>query len=107
MRLQAIPDLDGDILGGRNGAVERRHLVIQKPVIERLDHFALQNLLQYFEIQNHAGDRIGVAFDGHFQHVVVAVAVRIGGVAEQRPDSPRPAARGCGKRAKPKIRPYG
>ena len=67
----------------RHHAIERRHFVIQKPVIVRLDHFAVQHFLELLQIEHHAGDRIGIAFERDFDHVVVAVAVRIGGGAEQ------------------------
>src|ERR1700758_1663949 len=71
--------------GGRDGAVEWRYLFVEKPVIERSDHLTLEDGLQLLEIEHHAVDRVGVALDGYFDHVVVPVSVGVGRVAEQTP----------------------
>src|SRR5262245_3577356 len=42
MRSQASPDFDRDILYSRHNTIERRHFVVQEPMVERGDHFALQ-----------------------------------------------------------------
>jgi len=38
---------------------------------------AVQNFLQLLEIHHHAGDRVGIALEADFEHVIVPVAVRI------------------------------
>ncbi len=64
---------------------EFRDFVIEKPVIHPIGHFALQNFFQLFQIEHHAGGRVGLARHGHFQHVIVPVAVRIVAFAEDAP----------------------
>jgi hypothetical protein len=54
-------------------------------VVHRLDHFALDHVLQQLQVEHHAGDRVGLAVQGHLQHVVVAVPVRVGTLAVQAP----------------------
>ena len=46
------------------------------------DHFALEDVLQLFEIDDEAGDGIDLAGDGDFEGVVVAVSVAVGAFAE-------------------------
>ena len=50
-------------------------------MVKRLNHFAIQNILYLFEIDNHASDRVRLAFQGHLKHVVVTVAARVGCLA--------------------------
>jgi hypothetical protein len=82
-RLQTPPDFDGDIFSSRDDAIERGNLAVQKPVIERLDDLALQDILHFLQIADHSGDRIRFAFDRNLYYVVVAVPVRISGGAIQ------------------------
>ncbi len=82
--VQALPDLDGDVFRGGNDVVERRDLVIEEAVIHGIDHFGVDDFLQLAEVEDHAGDGVGIALDGHFQHVIMAVAVRIGVGAVKR-----------------------
>src|SRR5450759_920934 len=84
MRLQSIPDIDGDVLGRRNDAVEWSHHAIQEAVIVDLHHFAIQSLLQRFQIEYHTRDRVRRAFHRNFQNVVVTVSMRISRRAKQR-----------------------
>ena len=72
-----------DILRRWNHAVERRHFAIQKAMIVYLHHFTLHGVLERLQVEHHSRDRIRRAFDGHFQHVIVAVPVRVGSRAKQ------------------------
>jgi len=82
MRLDAPPDVARDILRRRNHTVERRHFVVQKAVVERLHYLAVQHVLHFFQVEYHAGYRVGLAFQADLQQVVVPVAVGVGGQAE-------------------------
>ena len=62
--------------------VEFGHLVIQVAVVHAIHHFALQNIFQFFQVEDHAGGGVGLAGDSHFQRVVVPVAMRIIALAE-------------------------
>ena len=64
--------------GVGNHTVERRHLKIQKAMIERLDDLALEDVLEFLQVEDHAGDGVRLAFQRHFHDEVVAVAARIG-----------------------------
>src|SRR6266481_6638192 len=52
------------------------------PMIHPLDHFALQNILQFFQIEHHAGRRVRFSRNRHFERVVVPVSVRVAALAE-------------------------
>ena len=65
--------------------VERRHLVIQMAVIHRLDHLIVDDVLEQFQIDHHAGHRIRFAVQRYFQDVVVTMAVAGGAFAVQIP----------------------
>src|SRR5262249_54573558 len=45
-RLQPTPDVPCNVFRGWHLAIERRHFVIEKTMVIRLDDFAVQNLLQ-------------------------------------------------------------
>ena len=47
-------------------------------MVHRVDHRLLDQLLQLLQIENHAGDRIWLALQSHFQNVVMPVAARVG-----------------------------
>src|SRR5687767_6155345 len=78
-RLQATPDFDGDVLGGRDDFIEGRDFVIQMAVVHGIDDFAYDDLLQLLEVINHPGCGVGRAFEGDFEDVIMAVAPEIGG----------------------------
>ncbi len=59
--------------------IERTDFAIQQPVIINLKHLIVENLLEPFQIQNHAGNRIRIAFHRHLNHIVMTVAKRIRG----------------------------
>ena len=51
-------------------------------VVVDADDFALEDVLELFEIDDEAGDRVDFAGDGDFEGVVVAVAIAVGALAE-------------------------
>ena len=63
--------------------VERRHFEVQEAMIIFFDHLILNQLFELLQIEHHARNRVRLAFERHLQHVIVAMAVRIGGCAEQ------------------------
>jgi hypothetical protein len=83
VRPETVPDVSGDVFRGCDHTIEGRHLVIEKTVIVDVDDFAIEDLFQQFEVEHHAGDGIGLAAEADLDHVVVSMAVRIGGGAEQ------------------------
>ncbi len=57
--------------------IEWTDLPVQQPVIVNLKDLIVEDFLEPFQIQNHARNRIGVAFHRHLDHVVMPVSVRI------------------------------
>lgn len=80
--VEALPDGDGDIFRSGIGSLELGHFEIEMPMIVDADHFALEDVLQVFEIDDEAGDGINLAGDGDFEGVVVAVSVAVGAFAK-------------------------
>ena len=78
--------------------------MIQVLMVHSLDHFALQNVLQFFQVKDHAGCRIGFSRNRHFERVIVSVSMRIATFAE---DALVSSARtlGCSKNAWPRTPP--
>jgi len=46
-------------------------------MIHRIDHGLLDQLFETLQVENHAGGRIGVALERHFQDVVMPMSVWI------------------------------
>jgi len=51
-------------------------------VVEVVEHLAVEDVLEQFEVDDESGDGIDFAGDGDFEGVVVAMAVEIGALAE-------------------------
>ena len=81
-RLQKIPNDAGNILASGNLAFQFGNFIVQVAMIHALGDFALQNLFQFLEIEDHAGCRVGFTRHSDFQRVVVSVAVRVVALAE-------------------------
>ena len=58
---------------------KRVHFAVQEPVIVDGEHALVENILQAFEVEDHARHGIGIAFDCDLNDVVVAVAQGIRG----------------------------
>ena len=58
-------------------------------MIVDVENSFFEDLFESLQIENHAGHRVGFAFDGHFDYIVVAVAERIGGRPVNRARSRR------------------
>ncbi len=80
--LQALPDGDGEVLGGGKLGGELRDFLVEMAMVEVVEHLAVQNVLEQLEVDDEAGDGIDFAGDGDLQGVVVAVSVEIGALAE-------------------------
>lgn len=52
-------------------------------MIHRLDDFSLENFFHLLQIDDHAGDGIGVPLDGYFNDVVMPMAIGIGFLTEE------------------------
>jgi hypothetical protein len=74
VRLEPVPDVDCNVLDSRDETVERLDLPIQEAVIVDVENFDFENLLEEFEIEDHAGYRMRFACDGNLDHVVMAMA---------------------------------
>src|SRR5438309_4972273 len=46
-------------------------------MVHALHDFLFENLFQFFQIQHHAGDWIGLALDSHLQRVIMTMAMGI------------------------------
>ena len=78
-----MPDGDGQIFRRWDAGEELGNLFIEEAVVHRIEHFPVHDFLKFFGIDDEAGATINVAFDGDFERVVVAVAVRVIALAEQ------------------------
>ncbi len=79
---QALPDCDRDVLGSGDLVQEFRDLFVEEAVVHGVEHFAVHDFFELFEIDDEAGARIDFAFHRDFKSVVVAVAVRVIAFAE-------------------------
>jgi hypothetical protein len=79
---KALPDGDGEVLGGRNFGEELGHFLVQEAMVERIEHFPVHHLFQLLEVDYESGLRIDRAFYRDFERVVVPVSVRIIALAE-------------------------
>src|SRR5580704_15019398 len=80
--VEALPDSGGDIFRSGIRSLELGHFEIEMPMIVDADHFAFEDGLQVFEIDDEAGNGIDLTGDGEFEGVVVAVSIAIGAFAE-------------------------
>ena len=46
-------------------------------MVHAIGHFALQNFFEFLKVQHHARRRVRFACHGHFEDVIVPVAVRV------------------------------
>ena len=53
-------------------------------MIHGADHFFFKDVFEVFQIEDHAGDGIRLAFDRDLHDVVVAMAVAVGAFAVER-----------------------
>ena len=49
---QPLPDSDRQVFGGRNFVGKFRHFFVKKAMVDRIDNFAVQDLLQLLQIDN-------------------------------------------------------
>src|SRR5262249_51124154 len=75
--LEAAPDLERDVLGGRDAGAERRDVEVQVLVVERRDDLVLDDAVHGDEVGDAPCLRIGVPLDDHRDAEVVAMAVRV------------------------------
>src|SRR4029077_11427894 len=83
--LEQTPDERRDVLACRNLSRKLWNLVIQKPVIHPVGHFALQNILELLQVEDHAGRWVRFARHRYLEHVVMSMPVRIVAFAEDAP----------------------
>ena len=62
--VQPVPDLFYQVLRGRHTR-ERRHLVVQMPVIHQIQDFPLDDVLQELQVHDHASHGVRLSFDRH------------------------------------------
>src|SRR5438309_2798521 len=108
----------GDVLRGRNDALEKIDVAVEVPMVDRIDELAPENAVDLLEVDDHPGAFVDGTADRDFDHVVVAVivsaktedlAVPLFGplwaaqdVRRREGGSPRDA-HGCGHRNVPNI----
>lgn len=78
MDRQAAPDFNGNVFRGWNHYVERWDFFIEMTVIHRLHHLLIHQILQIFQVVDHARNGIHIPTQGHFQNEIVAVPIAIG-----------------------------
>ena len=83
--LENAPERHGDFFARGNFSRELRDFIIQMTVVHALRHFAIENLLQFLQVENHPRFRIGFAGDRYFQNVIVPMTFRIVAFAEDTP----------------------
>jgi hypothetical protein len=52
-------------------------------MVKDVQHFAVENFFQLFQIQYEAGFRVDLAFNRYFKRVVVPVAIEVVALAEK------------------------
>ena len=80
--VENFPEDGSDFFAGGDFAFQLGDFVIQMAMVEAGHHFALEDILQFGEIEDHSCAGIRFAGDGDFENVVVPVAVRIIAFAE-------------------------
>src|SRR5712692_11727532 len=65
----------GDVLRGRNDALEKIDVAVEVPMVDRIDELAPENSVDLLEVDDHPGAFVDGTADGDFDHVVVAVIV--------------------------------
>jgi len=75
--VEQFPDDARDVFASRDLARQFGNFVIQEAVIHAIYDFALENIFQLFEIENHSSHGIRFAGNRDFENVIVSVAVRI------------------------------
>jgi hypothetical protein len=80
--VEALPDGDGDVFGGRDARGEFGDFEVEMAMIVDADDLALEDGFQIFQIDDEAGDGIDFASHRDFERVVMAVAIAVGAFAE-------------------------
>lgn len=80
---ESLPNRNREVLGRRNLRSEFRDLFIQKPVVHRVQHFAMHRLFELRQIDYKTRPWIDLALYSNFEHVIVPVPMRIGTLPEQ------------------------
>ena len=75
--VEQFPDDARDVFAGRDLARQFGNFVIQEAVIHAIHDFALEDVFQLFQVENHASHGIRFAGNRDFENVIVSVAVRI------------------------------
>src|SRR3954447_13089304 len=79
--IQTPPDLERNVFSRRYNRVEWLHLVIEEAVVHGLDDLFFKDLLEIFQVDYHARNRVGYTAYAHFDKVIVPVSVRMSGFA--------------------------
>ena len=75
--LQAMKDFDTQIFRRGDFVAKRRHILVERAMIEFFEDMAFDKGVQIREIGDHPRSRINSPGKAHFQDIVVAVPVRI------------------------------
>jgi hypothetical protein len=76
-RLENLPELDDDVLGGGNDSLHEVDVEIEVPVINFARDLALDDVAKPGEIENVASALFDLAFDRNLERVVMTVPVGI------------------------------
>ena len=84
MRLQLVEDFHGQYLRGCHLALHEIHVKVDIPMIELIDYIAVDDMLQFFQIDYKSRFRIHFAFHRYKKLIIVAMPIRIGAFAKYR-----------------------
>src|SRR5258708_2023370 len=79
---EALPADDGNVFGGGDESKELGNFFVQKAVVEGVEHFAVHEVFELFQVDDEAGGGVDFPFHGYFEDVVVAVPVGVVALAE-------------------------
>lgn len=76
-RLENLPEDDGDVFRSRNHTLEKRNVMVQALVVDLVDDFGEDNVLELLEIHHHTGLGWNRTANGDLESIVMAVAVLV------------------------------
>src|SRR5579859_256737 len=82
LRVETVPNSNGQVLGGRYLVGELRDLLVEMAMVQSFDDLAVHSFLQLFQVNNKSGSRIYLTLHRDFKHVIVPVPVGIVALAE-------------------------
>lgn len=81
--VEPLPDEDNKIFGGwLHPLRNERHIEVEVAVVEVLDHLITNDAAELFDVDHEARHRVGPAFDGDVERIIMAMPVLVGAFSE-------------------------